>query len=251
MQYESIHELGQHLLRRELEVAGDERRRSQARVPLFARAGRAGGLPMVEVARSTGLSRKGAYDAIEREIDDDHDRTWGLDIALMALLAVKGPLTVEMADAALRAGPTDVWRQLEKLVNEGVAHRLVGGKGTSPHYAVDEDVATQAMMRRLEDIRGVRADGYSVYYAVSPHEIHSIERAVGETVRTDEWNLIRLGNNSVATTDELALIVRAPDRRTALETAEELWQLIAERADLRRAAVITQIIDPTHKRLAA
>jgi hypothetical protein len=253
MQPESLDELGRHLLRRELEVAGDERRRSQVRVPLFARAGKGAGLPMVEVARTSGLSRKGAYDAVDREIANDHDRAWGLDMALIALLAARGPLSAETADTVLRAGSSQVSQQLEQLVIDGIVHRLVGEHGNPrvPHYALNTDAATQAMERRLEDIRGVRAAGYSVYYAVAPNEIAPIRRAADETVRADEWDLIALGNNSAAKSDELAVVVRAPDRRTALETAEELWQLIAERAGVSRGALITQIIDPAGLRAAA
>lgn len=246
MPHESVDELARHLLCRELEVAGDERRRSQTRLPLFARAGKEAGLPMVEVARTSGLSRKGAYDAVDRKINDDEDRTWGLDVALITLLATRGPLSVEKADAVLRVGSSEVWRQLEQLVSNGIVHRLIGEPGSRPvpHYALDEDTAIQAMARRLEDIRGVRAEGYSVYFAVAPGEIAAIRRAATETIRTDEWELIPLGNNTAAKTDELAVVVRAPDRRTALETAEEVWQLIADRARVRRGTVITQIIDP-------
>jgi hypothetical protein len=252
MRYESVDELGRHLLRRELEVAGDERRRSQARVPLFARAGKGAGLPMVEVARTSGLSRKGAYDAVDREVDNVHDRTWGLDTALIALLAARGPLSAGAADTVLRVGSSEVWKQLEQLVSDGIVHRLVGEQGnTITHYAINEDAARQAMARRLEDIRGVRADGYSVYYAVGPDEIAPIRRAADEIVRTDEWDLIPLGNNSAAKTDELGVIVRAPDRRTALETAEELWRLIVKRAGVKRGALITQIIDAGSLRPAA
>jgi hypothetical protein len=253
MRRESLDELGRHLLRRELEVAGDERRQSQVRLPLFARAGKGAGLPMVEVARTSGLSRKGAYDAVDRDIDSGHDRTWGLDMALIALLSVRGPLSAQTADTILRVGSSEVWQQLEQLVSDGIVHRLVGEQGNPPipHYALNGDTATQAMTRRLEDIRGVRADGYSVYYAVAPDEIAPIKRAANEMVRTDEWELIPLGNNSAAKTDELAVVVRGPDRRTALETAEELWQLIAERAGVRRGAVIAQIIDPARLRPAA
>jgi len=248
----SIDELGRHVLRRELEVAGDERRRSQARVPLFVRAGKAAGLPMAEVARSSGLSRKGAYDTLDRNVETRHDRTWGLDIALTALLAAAGPLSAQSADEVLRVGSSEVWEQLERLANEGIVHRLVGEHGnTTTHYAVNHDAAVQALARRLEDLRGVRAKGYSVYFAVAPDEIASIRTAAGEIIRDDEWELIPFGNNSFARTDELALVVRAPDRRAALETAEELWQLIAARANVRAKAMITQIIDPVRLRSAA
>jgi len=103
----------------------------------------------------------------------------------------------------------------------------------------------------LEDIRGVRADSYSVYYALAPDEIAPIREAARETVRDDEWDVIPLGNNTAAKTDELAMVVRAPDRRTALETAEDLWQVLAKHADIARGALITQIIDPRVLRAAA
>src|SRR5205814_1073027 len=97
---------------------------------------------------------------------------------------------------------------------------------------------------RLEDIRGVRADSYSVYFALAPDEVSAVSNATATVVANTEWTIIPLGNNRAATTDELAIAVHATDRRVALETAVALWNEVARRAHLSGEPQITQIIDP-------
>jgi hypothetical protein len=242
----SLEDLGRALLRRELEVAGDERLSYQGRLPVFVRAARAAGLSMVEVARTTGLSRKAAYDALARTDSARAEDVPGLGRALIGLLASRGAMSVQMVDSVLGAGPRRVSAELEGLVAEGAAHRLHGDSGSRrvTYYVLNEDAAATAIARRLEDIRGVRVDSFSVYFALAPDEIERVQTAAHEVISPSECTVIPLRNNSAAATDELAIAVRGPDRRIALETAEQLWEDIAHRAGIARAARITQIIDP-------
>lgn len=249
MHEESLEELGKSLLRRELEIAGDSRLGYRDRLPLFVRAAKHAGLPMVEVARTAGLSRKAVYDVMARRVDDPDDRVWGLQTALIGLLTARAPMSAQMADSVLRVGERQVWQELERLVGDGLARRLVGQSGTSPvtYYSLDEEAVARVIASRLEDIRGVRADSYSVYFALAPSEVGPVAAAAQGLVSQNESTIIRLGNNTAATTDELAVAVRAPDRRVAFEIAQELWAELARRAGIERGARVTQIIDPRQR----
>jgi hypothetical protein len=193
---------------------------------------------MAEVQRLTGYARQTLYSVLDKGVAEEvHDREIERVGRLLgiALAATSRELSLVEAGEVTRIVPSALIRPAQLLQSQGLALLSSPGRPTkatlAPTELLIEWLRIHASGRQLDN----RSPGYAVYLKVDPQEMIRIDEVAREIVGLDEAAVLpRSTAPSVMDGPELAINVRATDQRSALRTAESLWNEIRDRLELEK-----------------
>lgn len=203
------------------------------------------GVTVAEAQRLSGFARQTLYKVMKAEpgasfADSDTERLARL--LIIAGVAAGAEQTLAALAAAMNVVPAALVAPARLLASLGLADLAPGEAPTlaATGRAVDW-LRLLASSRELDD----RATGYGIYLRVEEADLARIDAAVGEIVGLGEASLLPASTApSVMVGPELALIIRAPDQRSALGAAEAIWTEIGARAGITGAMRVADLHPP-------
>lgn len=239
------------VVRRELEIAGERRRKNEPVSELsgLVRLARSIRMQVTRIGAAAGLTRPTVYDVLTGHqptiFDPDFER-----VALLAYLAVNGISAPTGIASELRLERDGVVSTLRRLATAGLVGEGAVGYGTTmdPVFGISA-AGEQALRERVELLRGHQVEGYAFYIEVSEDERDAIEQAASRLLGRSDFNVLGVHIARAMRMPELALVIRADDDRDAFAIANEIWNEVLKRAKLPpRSPHISLALRPRSRR---
>jgi hypothetical protein len=227
--------LAQEVVRRELEIAGQNRAAGQDTGDLagLVRLGRGILLSVTDMAALTGLTRPTIYDLLKSHKGQSFDG-YALRTAIAVYLAGMGMTGPGMVASVLKIERADALAFLRLLSEEGQAAEVLVGSDPATRTVFISYLKMQEFLKdRLLVIGDTRDSAYTFYFEVPDVEAAKLERAAERLLGGDQQSLIAAHASSAMRTAELAVSLHADDDRRAFTIAHEVWRAILKRARIK------------------